>query len=254
MPELNIRSDSVDVEEIMRRVRARIAEKHGVSYSEQDVQQLAAAKLQTFFDPQKVRADLLEEIRRVHMDPNTELGEETLFGSSKPWLRFIRRLLRPITKLFVNTTPLVHAAMVRNGDIFAELVHNLVVETTRLNLEIKALKMRVESLSSRLDFDERRAKALEGVVQYRPAPAEDSARPRGGDEEDEAGGDQAPNRPRRRRRRRGRRGTGQQGAGEAGGEAMNAAPGDQPSQAPAEQERRPEPRTEAPSTGEAPDR
>src|SRR5512138_1867992 len=115
MPEFNIRSDSVDVEEIMRRVKARIAEKHGVTYSEQDVQQLAAAKLQTFFDPQKVRADLLEEIRRVHMDPNTELGEETLFGSSKPWLRTIRRLLRPITKLFVNTTPLVHAAMVRNG-------------------------------------------------------------------------------------------------------------------------------------------
>jgi oligopeptide/dipeptide ABC transporter ATP-binding protein len=92
MPDFNIRSDSVDVEEIMRRVKARIAEKHGVTYSEQDVQQLAAAKLQTFFDPQKVRADLLEEIRRVHMDPNTELGDETLFGSSKPWLRAIRRL------------------------------------------------------------------------------------------------------------------------------------------------------------------
>jgi len=28
--------------------------------------------------------------------------------------------------------------------------------------------MRVESMSSRLDFDERRARALEGVVQYRP--------------------------------------------------------------------------------------
>ena len=31
--------------------------------------------------------------------------------------------------------------------------------------------MRVESMSSRLDFDERRARALEGVVMYRPGAA-----------------------------------------------------------------------------------
>ena len=41
-------------------------------------------------------------------------------------------------------------------------------ELTRLGIEVKNLKMRVESMSSRLDFDERRARALEGVVQYRP--------------------------------------------------------------------------------------
>jgi len=38
--------------------------------------------------------------------------------------------------------------------------------------------MRVESLSSRVDFDERRARSLETVVQYRPGPA----RPSGGAE------------------------------------------------------------------------
>ena len=48
------------------------------------------------------------------------------------------------------------------------MIHNLVLETTRLGIEVKNLKMRVESMSSRLDFDERRARALEGVVQYRP--------------------------------------------------------------------------------------
>ena len=41
------------------------------------------------------------------------------------------------------------------------------LELTRLGIEVKNLKMRVESMSSRLDFDERRARALEGVVQYR---------------------------------------------------------------------------------------
>ena len=49
------------------------------------------------------------------------------------------------------------------------MLHNLVVELTRLGIEVRNLKMRAESLSSRLDFDERRARALETVVQYKPA-------------------------------------------------------------------------------------
>jgi hypothetical protein len=48
------------------------------------------------------------------------------------------------------------------------VLHNLVLETTRMSIEVKNLRMRLESLSSRLDFSERRVRALEGVVQYRP--------------------------------------------------------------------------------------
>ena len=47
-------------------------------------------------------------------------------------------------------------------------MHNLVMETTRLGIEVKNLKMRVESLASRLEFNERRARALESVVVYGP--------------------------------------------------------------------------------------
>ena len=52
--------------------------------------------------------------------------------------------------------------------LYYELVHNLVLELTRVGIENRNLKMRLESLSSRMDFDERRARALETVVQYRP--------------------------------------------------------------------------------------
>jgi hypothetical protein len=52
--------------------------------------------------------------------------------------------------------------------LYYEVIHNLVLELTRLGIENKNLKMRVESLNSRMDFDERRARALEGVVQYKP--------------------------------------------------------------------------------------
>ena len=52
--------------------------------------------------------------------------------------------------------------------LYYEVLHNLVLETTRMGIEVQNLRMQVESLSSRLDFSERRVRALEGVVQYRP--------------------------------------------------------------------------------------
>ena len=60
--------------------------------------------------------------------------------------------------------------------LYYELVHNLVLELTRIGIENRNLKMRLESLSSRMDFDERRARALEGVVQYRPGTAPRASR------------------------------------------------------------------------------
>jgi hypothetical protein len=53
--------------------------------------------------------------------------------------------------------------------LYYEIIHNLVFELTRSGIEVKNLKMRVESLASRLEFNERRARALESAVVYRTA-------------------------------------------------------------------------------------
>jgi hypothetical protein len=106
-----------------------------------------------------------------------------------------------------------------------EVITNLVLELTRQGIETRNLKMRVESLSMRLDFDERRARALEGVVQYRPgALATQPSEPAAPEEAESAGaageGDAAGRAGKRRRRRRGRR----RGPGEeAGGPADTSA-------------------------------
>jgi hypothetical protein len=74
MSEINIRSDSVDVEQIMRQIRARIREKRGVDYTEEEIRELAAVKLEKFLDPRGVRSDLLEQFRKIrrcssHIEP-----------------------------------------------------------------------------------------------------------------------------------------------------------------------------------------
>jgi hypothetical protein len=257
MPDFTVRSDSVNVEQIMEQIRARIREKRGADYTEQQIQELAAVKLEKFLDPRGVRSDLLDQFRRAQPPysppelPNYSFEEHTLFESHRGPLRIMRRLLQPILKLFFNPNPLIQALNIQSrlntayaerqakqeaarhtfDQLHYEVLHNLVVETTRLGIEMKNLKMRVESLTSRLEFNERRARALESVVAYKPSPedrAEITPPPREARPEAPAvaalvkeverpavavPGGQPPSegpgqRSRRRRRRRGRRGTG----------------------------------------------
>jgi len=195
MPDFNVRSDSVNVEQIMEQIRARIREKRGTDYTEEQIRELAAVKLEKFLDPRGVRSDLLEQFRKAQPAyeppelPNYAFEDSTLFESHRTPLRWMRKLLSPILKLFFNPNPLIQALNIQSrlntmnaerearreatrrqmDQLYYELIHNLVVETTRLGIDVKNLKMRLESVSSRLEFNERRARALESVVVYKPS-------------------------------------------------------------------------------------
>src|SRR4029079_17813303 len=84
-------------------------------------------------------------------------------------LEAIRRLLRPVQKLFWNPNPMI-AALSRQSDLnayYVHLLHNLAVEVTKLNLEVQDLKNRNLQLQGRLEFQVRREKTLEQMVVYR---------------------------------------------------------------------------------------
>jgi hypothetical protein len=249
MPEFTIRSESVDVEQIMEQIRTRISEKRGVDYTEEQLRELAAVKLERFLDPRGVRSDLLDRFRHVQAErdlpplPNYAFEEETLYQTHRGPIRWIRKLLQPILKLFFNPNALIQALNVQSrlntlyaereaarhafDQLHFELMHNLVVETTRIAIEVKNLKMQVESLGSRLEFNERRARALESAVVYAPAQGDSPATPSGTTRQstgmsqasiESSGPSSLPaasglqegpgQRSRRRRRRRGRRGGG----------------------------------------------
>src|SRR5687767_15050916 len=260
MSDFTIRSESVDVEQIMKQIRARILEKRGADYTDDQIRELASVRLEKFLDSKNLRSDLLEQFRKsrpaVHTEPPKieapyAFDDQTLFTSHRTPLRLMRRLLMPILKLFFNPNVLnqiLHTQAQFNVDLlkresrrkiefdrsraewnslYYEVLHNLVLETTRMGIEVQNLRMKLESVSSRLDFSERRVRALEGVVQYRPEAVRGPDRR---DEEDHAAPVAAPagsvegfvpagGQPgqgdgsgrKRRRRRRGRRG-GTQGA------------------------------------------
>jgi hypothetical protein len=211
MADFNIRSESVDVEQIMRQIRGRINEKRGVDYTEEQVRELASVRLEKFLDPKNLRSDLLDQFKRNRpalpepppdpppVEPPYAVDADMVYATHRAPLRFIRSLLRPILKLFINPHPIIEVLdkqaqfnvdMIKRDQrrkiemqlqtqsfdrsraewniLYYEVLHNLVIETTRNGIELKNLKMRVEALASRLDFSERRVRALEGVVQYRP--------------------------------------------------------------------------------------
>ena len=217
MAEFEIKSDSVDVKRVMEQIRRRIREKRGVDYTEQQLHELASVKLEQFLDLQCVRSNLVEHFQRGTPPPcaGFEFDEDTIYASSRGQLgkliRLIRRLARPFVKLLFNPDPIVFALQrqVKINERFVareelqalnyEVLNNLVVELTRLSIDLKNHKMRVESVAGRLDFDERRARALESVVQSRlPQPIE-GAEVQDGDNASSSGS----GRRRRRRRRSG---------------------------------------------------
>jgi hypothetical protein len=152
-------------------------------------------------EPRGVRSDLLEQFRRSQPPPSPvtvplyPFEDTTLFDSHRGLIRFFRRLFRPLLKLFFNANALassmhaqtvinrqtidrldaMEASLRGNGDLYYELLHNMVVELTRMTIEVKNAKMRVESIASRLEFNERRARALESAVVYKPADVDREA-------------------------------------------------------------------------------
>jgi hypothetical protein len=201
MSEFTIRSESVDVEQIMKQIRQRILEKRGADYTEDQIRELASVRLEKFLDPNNLRSDLLEQFRKSRPAVVTEPAaitppygpeEADIFATHRGALRFMRKLFNPLLKMMFNPNPLLHVihkqaefnTMLLKREarrkiefdrsrsewnaLYYEVLHNLVLETTRMGIEVQNLRMKVESLSSRLELSERRVRALEGVVQYRP--------------------------------------------------------------------------------------
>jgi hypothetical protein len=197
----------VDVEQIMRDIRGRIAQRQGIDLSNQQIQDLAARRLESILDPRAIKPSLLDGLRRgaaaptgvtdkIPNEPTFSFEDTTIYDSHRGALRFARRLLNPLLKLLFNPNPLIRAlhlqaklnveAVERNAErdrrqtewnaLHFEIVQRLVTEVSRVSLELQALSMRVEALGARVDFNDRRVGYLEGSAhrarpQGRPEPA-----------------------------------------------------------------------------------
>jgi hypothetical protein len=186
----------------MREIRTRIAQRSGIDLSNQQIQELAARRLEAILDPRGLKPELLDQLRRsagersVSVDAVAPGGaqsypfdEAALYDSPNALLRFIRKLLQPLLRMMFNPTPIAHALALQsrlNAEIAAregerdrrqaewnalhyEILQRLALEVSRGSIDSQNLLLRVESLAAKVDFNERRVRSMEGThVRVRP--------------------------------------------------------------------------------------
>jgi hypothetical protein len=189
-------AEQVDVDQIMREIRSRVSQRHGIDLTPQQIQELAARRLEAILDPRNVSPTLFEQLRKSAAsapdaapqptDDEATITEDAIYEGSGA-VRFFRRLLNPLLKLLFNPAPLIAALQAQarlNREAAAraaererrqtewnalhyQVLQRLVTEVSRNSLEVQALMSRVEALGARVDFNDRRVRTLENA----PVPA-----------------------------------------------------------------------------------
>jgi hypothetical protein len=188
--------DQVDVEQIMRDIRSRISQRHGIELTPQQIQDLASRRLEAILDPRNVSPTLFDQLRKGAATPPepqpqaadgaSAITDDAIYEGGAV-LRFFRRLFNPLLKLLFDPAPLTAAiraqaeitrqAAVRAAEreriqtewnaLHYQIVQRLVTEVSRNSIEVQSLATRVEALAARVDFNDRRVRSLESA----PAPA-----------------------------------------------------------------------------------
>ena len=188
------RRKKIDVEQIMRDIRSRVSQQHGIDLNEQQVKDLATRRLDAILDIKSVNPALLEKIRRsagkpvsvrLKQPPKPKLFEASaLYGSSNVLLRIFRRLLKPILHLFLEPKAFFEAlnlqirgnAEAREREVehtrkqaewnalHYEILQRVVMEASKISLQEENLSLQIEALTAKVEFNERRVRTLEASL------------------------------------------------------------------------------------------
>jgi len=151
MDEWTTADGRVDVAEVMSRIREKIRGRRDLGlYTDEEVEELTALKLQAFADDAGIDPELLARL----MAPNHNWNISTDYriethrrGLGARLIVQLKKLVRPWVRLYTDH-PLSRQAQI---NLYLHyLGHNVVRELVRLQIEHAALRNRVEALQKEL--------------------------------------------------------------------------------------------------------
>jgi len=153
----------VDVAAIMARIREKIRGRRDRGlYTDEEVEELSALRLQAFADEAGIDPDLLSRLMAPNHNWNisTDYRVEThRAGLGARFVVLLKKLVRPWVRLYTDQ-PLSRQAQI---NLYLHyLCHNLVRELVRLQIEHTALRNRVDQLTGEATPGEKKAGEAEG--------------------------------------------------------------------------------------------
>jgi hypothetical protein len=155
MDEWTTADGRVDVTQVMSRIREKIRGRRDLGlYTDEEVEELTALKLQAFADDAGIDPELLARLMAPNQNWNisTDYRIEThRKGIGARLVVHLKKLVRPWIRLYTDQ-PLSRQAQI---NVYLHyLGHNLVRELVRLQVEHAALRNRVDALLKELEAKE----------------------------------------------------------------------------------------------------
>ncbi|MBN1354942.1 hypothetical protein JXA40_01595 [bacterium] len=155
----------VDVADIMKRIREAIETKQrqGI-YTEEGIAELAEARIMEYAEEAEIDSALLERLRSP--DHSWNLNPGYIISSHRTGLKArviiaAKKMVRPFVRLYTDQ---IVGRQAQINLYFAHLIHNLVREMTRLQIQLTTLTNRADRIEREKEFLEKRLKTLEKMV------------------------------------------------------------------------------------------
>lgn len=163
----------VDVAQIMAQIRKRIAEKQKAGiYTEEGIAEIAEAKILQFAEDAEIDSALLERLLSPDHSWNINPGyviSTHRTGFQAKLIVYAKRLVRPFIRLYSDH---LFSRQAQINQYFVHLLHNLVRELTRLQINHSNVVYRIDRLEREKDLTEKRLKALEQMVEFKRSDAD----------------------------------------------------------------------------------
>src|SRR5437867_1773400 len=146
MKDLKVPSHQVDVVEIMKKIRQAAASNRAEMTLEESVKREAKSEFISLVQAAQVPELMVEQIRTLEvLEP---YDPRTLYASSRSGvgslIGLIRKILRTITKLFINLDPMAHELnrLTILINFYLKTIQDLILKTSAIRVEMHSMKRR----------------------------------------------------------------------------------------------------------------